>query len=54
MDNAQLVKVIKKLISACNELFRELGGKDADWGVINDAMIAGEKVVNKKGTIKGK
>lgn len=42
--------VIRDLLAACNELMLEFISRKraADWAVINDAMVAGERFVNQK------
>ena len=42
--------VIRELLKACNELMTEFISRKraADWEIINDAMVAGERFVNAK------
>lgn len=42
------IEVIKMLLDACSSLMDELGGsKAADWGLINNALVEGERLVIK-------
>lgn len=48
MTKKEVAKTIRALMRACDELMTEFIGKKraADWEVINDAMVAGGKVLN--------
>lgn len=45
MTNTELAEVIKNLLKACNELMTEFISRKraANWEIINDAMVAGER-----------
>lgn len=47
MDKKKLAKVIKNLMSACDELMAEYVSKkrSADWEVINSALMEGQKAI---------
>lgn len=40
------VKIIEDLIKACSSLMDELAQQKAtDWGIVNNALVAGERYV---------
>lgn len=42
------IEVIKKLVAACESLLSEMSReKAADWGLINDALVAARKALAK-------
>ena len=48
MKEAELAKVVRRLLDACKELMKEHGHRPkgvTDWEVVNDAMVAGEAAI---------
>lgn len=56
MSNPELIETLKNLLLACNELMTEFVSKKraADWGLINDAMVEGQKAIAelRRGNVK--
>lgn len=46
MTEKEWTRIVRGLLNACNELMAEAGNRRAaDWAVVNDAMVAGERAL---------